>query len=131
MATYREQLMRRAVAAISEGDVDALIAMCDPEFEMHLIGVAEQPVFYKGADGIREYFRDMEAIWEAYSLEPMEIEDLGDRVLLIAEVRARGLASGAEVGMEQGVIIDLKGVKATRLRSFNDVAEARTAAGRS
>jgi len=48
-----------AFEAINRRDLDWLVAHCDPGVEMHIRGVAGEPVRYVGAAGIRDYLRDI------------------------------------------------------------------------
>jgi ketosteroid isomerase-like protein len=120
---------REAFAALSRGDAEWLIAHSDPEIELHLQGVAGEPVRYTGAEGIRDYFHDMAESWESFGFEPEEIRDLGDSVFAIAIQRLRGRASGIDVETKIGAVVDLRDGKAWRLRGFLDVADALAAAG--
>jgi len=62
-------------------------------------------------------------------LELPEIRDLGDRLVAIGSLHARGKASGAETESPFGCVVEWKKGKATRLVSFLSQAEALEAAG--
>ena len=106
-----------------------MIAASDPDFEMNLIGVTGEPVRYQGADGIREFFRDVSQSWESFRFEATDFRDLGDQVLVLGDVSGRGRLSGAEVDDQWGWIVELDGGRATGLRGFLNRRDALEAAG--
>lgn len=96
---------------------------------MHLIGVTGELVHYGGASGIREWFRDVAQSWESFRFEATDIRDLGDRVLVLADVRARGRSSGVEIEDRWAWIVELREGRAASLRGFLDHCEALEAVG--
>jgi ketosteroid isomerase-like protein len=110
-------------------DLDWLVAHCDPGVEMHMRGVAGEPVLYVGAAGIRDYFRDVAEIWETVEFVPEDVRDLGDRVFVILRQRFRGRGSGVDVEARTACTYRLRGGALTELRSYGDVAEGLAAAG--
>lgn len=110
-------------------DLDWLIAHSDPGIELHMHGVAGEPVLYMGASGIRDYFRDMAEIWESVEFVPEDIRDLGDRIFVIVRQRFRGRGSGIDVESRVGSVCRLRGEVVIEMRSYADVGEALAAAG--
>jgi ketosteroid isomerase-like protein len=130
MSEENLEIVRRAFAVVTiPGDPEPMIAASGPAFEMHLTGVSGEPVHYAGVGGIREFFRDVAESWETFRFEAIDIRDLGDRVLVLGEVRGRGRVSGVEVADRWGWIIDLRDGRAASLRGFLDECEALEAAG--
>jgi ketosteroid isomerase-like protein len=130
MSHRNMELVRRAFAYVSiPGDPEAMIAATGPGFEMHLIGVGGEPVYYAGAEGIREFFRDVGRDWESFRLEATDLRDLGDRVLVLADVRAVGRASGIEVEAQWAWLIELSDRGVRGLRGYQDQGEALRAVG--
>lgn len=123
------EVVRRAFETVGRGDPEALIALCDPRFEMHLIGVVDEPVYYQGAEGIREFFRDMALSWTAFALDVEEIEDLDGRVLVAGRQRNRGRASGIDVESPMAFLVEMRTGVPIRLQAFRDLRQARQAAG--
>jgi ketosteroid isomerase-like protein len=130
MSEENLEIVRRAFAVVTiPGDPEPMIAASGPAFGMHLTGVSGEPVHYAGVGGIREFFRDVAESWETFRFEAIDIRDLGDRVLVLGEVRGRGRVSGVEVADRWGWIIDLRDGRAASLRGFLDECEALEAAG--
>lgn len=65
MSTRNVELTNQTFDAMNRRDVDWLVAHSDPGIELHMHGVAGEPVLYVGASGIRDYFRDIAEIWES------------------------------------------------------------------
>jgi ketosteroid isomerase-like protein len=130
MSQENVELVRGAFGVVTiPGDPDAMIVASHPGFEMHLVGVGGEPVYYAGASGIREFFRDVAESWEAFRFKATDIRDLGDRVLVLGDVRGRGRVSGVEVDDRWAWIVELRDGRAASLRGFLDHREAVEAAG--
>jgi ketosteroid isomerase-like protein len=130
MSRDNMEIVRDAFAVVTiPGDPEAMIAASASGFEMHLIGVTGEPVRYAGASGIREWFRDVAQTWKSFRFEATGFHDLGDRVLVLADVRACGRASGVEVQDRWAWVVELRGGRAASLRGFQDQGEALEAVG--
>lgn len=106
-----------------------MIAASGPGFEMRLIGVTGEDVCFAGASGIREWLRDVAQSWKWFRFEATDLRDLGDRVLVLADVRACGRVGGVEVHDRWGWIVELREGRAVSLRGFRDQREALEAEG--
>jgi ketosteroid isomerase-like protein len=130
MDSDNTDVVRAAFSFVSiPGDPEPMIAASAPDFEMHLRGITGEQVHYAGVAGIREFFHDVSESWESFRFEATEIRELGDRVLVLADVRARGRASGAEVVGRWAWIVEVSDGKAASLRGFVTHGEALAAAG--
>jgi ketosteroid isomerase-like protein len=124
------EIVRGAFGVITiPGDPAPMIAASHAGLEMHLVGVGGEPVYYVGASGIREFFRDVAESWDAFRFEATDLRDLGDRVLVLGDVRGCGRASGVEVDDRWAWIVELRDGKAASVRGFLDQREALEAAG--
>ena len=111
------------------GDPEQLISAAGPDFEMHLVGVGGEDVHYAGEAGIREFFADVEQSWESLVFEGTDFRELGDRVLVLADVHGRGRTSGIQVNDRWGWIVELRDGRAVSLRGYLDERLALEAAG--
>jgi ketosteroid isomerase-like protein len=99
MSEQNVELHRRAAAAFTAGDLEALIACFHPNIELHT-EFAEMGGLYHGHDGLRRWWRDFDDAWGGgMRIEPEAYFDLGATTLLFLVARARGSSSGAEVVM--------------------------------
>lgn len=117
MSAGNAELVREACAAISRRDARWLIDRCDPAIELHMVGVAGEPVLYTGHAGIREWLGDLAEIWESIEFIPEEIDDRGDRVVATVLQRFRGRASGLQLEARAELVCELRDGKAVRLRT--------------
>jgi hypothetical protein len=91
------ELHRCAIQAFNVRDVEASIALSDPEVEVYSAFAAVGGAVYHGHDGTRSFFVDLEDTWDEISVEPEEYFDLGAHTLLFYVVHGRGKQSGADV----------------------------------
>ena len=132
MSGENVEIVRRGFEAGNRRDVEALIEVLDPEVEWHsalLMSLEGEAAVYRGHQGIRTFFRDLDGLFDKLHAEYPEIRDLGDRVVAIGRISTRGKGSGAETESPIGTVIDLKNGKATQVRTYLDPKEALEAAG--
>ena len=101
MSQENVEAFKRGLDAYNRRDLDALMETLDPDVEWHpalavLLG-GERTVF-RGHQGVRESIQEEDEALATYQFEVSEIRDLGRRVLAIGRIRARGKASGVEIG---------------------------------
>ncbi len=132
MSQENVDAFKRGIEAANRRDIDALLEELDPEVEWHsaiLTGLGGEAAVYRGHEGFRQAIRDVyEALGETHQEYP-EIRDLGDRIVAIGRIRARGRESRAETDSPHASVVDFKNGKVIRLRSYLDHREALEAAG--
>jgi uncharacterized protein len=111
-------------------DPEAGLPYVDPdvEFQSAIIGGAEG-ITYRGHDGVRRWMAESDAAFEELTLKPEEFRDLGDEVLLIGRLHARGRESGVEVDSPIAWLSTVRDGKVVRSRGFLRPQEALEAAG--
>jgi len=104
------ELARAAFDALAEGGVEAMLEFVHPEFEMETLpGIAAEPQVYRGHDGVRRWFDSFYEVMDEITIEPTSVTELEpDRALVEFRMRARGQASGLEVGQEARAIAILR-----------------------
>ena len=129
MSQENVEVYRRAVDATNRHDLGALLDEFDPGVEWHSALVGMGTEVYRGKEGVREMFRDLDENFTGMVVEFPEVRDLGDRVLALGHLRAHGHESGVQVGVSFNQLVDFKNGKLIRIRSFLDRQEALEAAG--
>ena len=132
MSQENVETFERVTEAYKRRDVEAMLADLDPDIEWHpglLASLGGEATVYRGHEGIRELVRDHDEHFSEFNNEYSEIRDLGDQVLAIGHIRARGKASGAETVSPLAFLVESKDGKATRVRTYLDPQEALEAAG--
>ena len=71
-----------------------MLETLDPEVEWHsalMMPLGGEASVYRGHEGIRQLFRDLDEVLDEWHAEFPQIRDLGDRVIVaIGRVRTRG-----------------------------------------
>jgi ketosteroid isomerase-like protein len=113
------ELVHRFAAAFNESNLDALCELTTPDFEFapYLATLIETTV-YRGHDGLRTYFADVDAAWGTILVRLDEVRDLGDHVFSAGELYGKGRSSGLEVTIPLAWIGESRSGKISRLRSF-------------
>jgi len=133
MSQENMEAAKQGLEAWQRGDFDAWLASTDPAVEHHT--VLERLVegtgsCYRGHEGMRALWHSYRTEFEDFQVEAEELRDLGDdRVLLLGQVRWRGVASGIEVESQLGMILTYRAGKLTRSMDFLSHREALEAAG--
>jgi hypothetical protein len=94
------ELYRGVQAALNARDVDALVALCDPDVEIRPTFSAAVGGVYHGHDGVRSWQREISEVWGSdVRLEVEAYFDLGEHTMVMGVLHGRGARSGAEVAM--------------------------------
>jgi 3-hydroxy-9,10-secoandrosta-1,3,5(10)-triene-9,17-dione monooxygenase reductase component len=126
----RVETIRRAHEALNSGDVEGLVAVCDPSFRLDMSDRVLNPAVYEGHEGIRQFVAEVHEAWETFTWEPDELVESGDLVLALIHSTGRGRGSGVELDRHAAMLWTVPAERAVSLRFFRDRAAARRAAGR-
>jgi ketosteroid isomerase-like protein len=85
------ELVKAMFAAFAARDLETVLSLADPEIEFTTVTGehAGRTEPYRGHDGLREYFRDVAAVWEELRLTPREFREEGGLILVTGKVSAR------------------------------------------
>jgi 3-hydroxy-9,10-secoandrosta-1,3,5(10)-triene-9,17-dione monooxygenase reductase component len=126
----RVETIRRAHEALNSGDVERLVAVCDPSFCLDMSDRVLNPAVYEGHEGIRQFVADVHEAWETFTWEPEQLVESGDLVLALIRSTGRGRRSGVELDRQAAMIWTVPAERALSLRFFRDRAAAQRAAAR-
>lgn len=86
------------VEALNERNADALLALVRPDYEFHSRLMAVEGRAYRGREGFKDYFRDLDDSFTDLHWSLVEIVGgRGDNVMVVFGFRARGRESGTPV----------------------------------
>jgi ketosteroid isomerase-like protein len=123
------ELARRSFAPINGRDIEATMSFYGPDsvWDMSTLGLG----VYKGLEAIRGFFDDWTSSYEEFEIEPEEILDFGDGVVLaVIRQNARPVGSSAHVELRYAAVSAwVEGVN-VRTTNYRDIDEARAAAER-
>jgi ketosteroid isomerase-like protein len=110
---------RRILELLSEGDVEAFVEFLDPEIEIHTRRGARRGVAEAATWAGRRYLH----LVRRYKVD--ELQEAGDRVLVLAEVQYVWRESG-KVGHAAlvGIVLEFRAGKLRRWRLYEDPMEA-------
>jgi uncharacterized protein len=85
------ELVKAMFAAFAARDLETLLSVADPDIELTAVTGehAGRTDPYRGHAGIRQYLRDVAAVWEELRLTPREFREAGDLILVTGKVSAR------------------------------------------
>lgn len=92
-----QELVERLYAAFNRRDTGAIVALCDAGMEFFPVGTAQElgrDAPYIGPDGLQEYLRDVEQVWDELLITPKTAERHGGSLLVRGRVYARSRALG-------------------------------------
>jgi ketosteroid isomerase-like protein len=119
------EFLREGYEALARGDMETFTSLSRerlaPEFEFHQVWDGR---VLKGFEGTMEWISDTRETWDDYSQELTELIDLGDDVVVVLRLSARGGGSGVPVAQELAVLWTFGDGQAIRARSFTSKEEA-------
>ncbi len=122
------EIVRRAITAINERDVDAYLALCNSDFEL-INPVALIEGSNRGEEGIRAFFEGINEAARRFEIEVQRLQPLDDNRVLASLVLRIETEGGFALSQELTNLYELRGGKLSRVRVFRDHAEALEAAG--
>ena len=118
-----------AFDAFNRRDLDAFLELLDPDVEFRSL-LAGMESSYHGHEGIRRYWEDVLTVSPDFTLEVVEVRDLGDGTL--TKLVARGHGAASDVPYEQTLwsLAQARGRdKAVLIANYATEAEALEAVG--
>jgi ketosteroid isomerase-like protein len=123
------ELTRRAFEALAEGGIEAMLPFVDEGFEMTTPSeLAAEPDTYRGHEGVRRWFDSFYEAMDQVRIEPQEIVEAGDQVVMRFRMVARGRTTGLELVQEAAGLCTIADDRVTRLEFFVTFDEALSAA---
>jgi ketosteroid isomerase-like protein len=116
-------LVQSLYAAFGRGDVNAIVAGCDPNIAWYSNADPALLPFggeRKGADGVRSYFRDLAASFDFESFQTREFFGGPDFVAVIGRAMARSKATGCRADGDWMHLFKIRNGKVAEFRIFGD-----------
>ena len=131
MSQENVRIARKSIETLSEGDIDAFVALLHPDVEWDdSNGFPDVRGIYRGRAQVRSWWERFWEAWESFHPEFEEVTEGADgRVVLQVLGTARGRASGAEAGLRGWFVVQVADGMITKRQLFWNRAEALEAAG--
>jgi ketosteroid isomerase-like protein len=118
-------LVEAAIDAYNRRDVPRLCELMTDEVDLQppvswLTGRA-----YRGRQGIAQWLRDLDESFSRAQITPLELTDLGDRVLALTRFEVEGNESGVSFPSDLGLVLGVEGGRIASWVGFMSHAEAR------
>ena len=95
----------RAADAFSRRDLDAFLAICDPDIELvsrHL--QLEGSGHLRGHAAVRRWWETLLTVYPEFTSEIEKVQDLGDVTVARQHFRGQGIASGVQMEQRQWIV---------------------------
>ncbi len=119
------EAIRGGVEAFRRGDIDEVLALLHEDIEVYLPTEFPNSGTYRGHDGYRQWLGQWLEAWEAFDLEMVQIESVGQtHVVARTHQTARGKGSGIPVEMWIAYMWDIRDGQAIALHLYGTPEEA-------
>jgi ketosteroid isomerase-like protein len=128
------RLLRHAYATVNRREFDVTIKGYDPrcyEYYPGQVALPDSDPVYYGHDGFHKFWRQLLEAFADVRLDPEEILDLGDRVLVTTHMSGHGTGSGVSINQRLFQVMTFRRGVIVRQVDFEDRAQALEAAGMS
>lgn len=120
--------------AVNRGDLDLLLAVYheDVTTVFDASGGFVPPGLageHRGRDGFKRLFEEWQSAWEDLRVEPRELIDAGERLIVTVEITATGRGSGVPATLRYFDVYALRAGRISRHEMFADRVAALSAAG--
>lgn len=98
MSKQNVELHRHLNDAFNSRDVEAFVALCDPEIELHTAVTGPGSAVYHGHEGVRRWHREIADVFGGeIRAEPEAFFDCGEHTISFHVLHGRGQQSGVDV----------------------------------
>jgi len=118
MQSSSVDLVRQIIDALNRGDVEAMLARMDPDFEWRPLENSPVSRNYRGREHVRRYVEDWLSTFDNLRLELGEPSAVGDHVVVVVRGHGRGRASGVELYSRFCQVWTVRRGRAVRMEEF-------------
>ena len=126
------EAVRRLIDAWNRGDVDSWLKTAHPDVEWSSAVLRQvegsEAASYRGHEELRRFWDEWHELWDL-TIEPSDIRDLGEAVLVLARMHTRGNVSGVDLDREVGYVIEVDDGLIRKARAYLSAEAALEAAG--
>jgi ketosteroid isomerase-like protein len=119
--------IREWVAAWNRGEMDALLDDADPDHEWVVAREHPDATTHRGPQEVAGYLAEWRRLMPDLQVQVQELEEVGDRVLLVMRMTGTGAGSGATTEVQVATINTFRDGKPVRTEEFLDANDARRA----
>jgi ketosteroid isomerase-like protein len=126
MSQENVDVVRRMLRAFNDGDVEAIVAECDPAVEWEEQSIPGVEPLYRGHEGVRRWWAATFLQGDLGSVEGRleGLKEADDTVIASLRFEGEGTSSGARVQMHVHLVLTFRDGKLVRRQVFQSLAEA-------
>jgi ketosteroid isomerase-like protein len=133
MSQENVETIRAMFALFNEKGVSAASErfgeLLDPDFGLEEAAALPDPETYSGRDAFIANLAKLGESFDELRMEPLEIVDLDEQIVVVVSIRGRGRGSEVPVNMTFAQLWSVRDGRAVSLRDFATKAEALEAVG--
>ena len=129
MSQENVEVLRKGYLALNSGDIEAFIALLDPDVELDGSRRTFDAAVYRGHEGFRKIVSLMAEQWATMRVEPQDFIVAEDVVVAPVRLVGVGRQSGAETTASAAHVWRFRNGKVVRLTIFQALDEALEAVG--
>jgi ketosteroid isomerase-like protein len=129
MSQENVEIVDRLVEAWNRGDLEAILALFDPDCDVIFRRDVPEPGPFHGHAELREWAEGFLAAWESHRAEVVELMEAEDTVVAMLHLVGRGSGSGIEMDETDAHAFGFRDGKITRWQNFSERSEALEAVG--
>jgi uncharacterized protein len=130
MSQQNVEIVRRMIGLANRGDVEELGALLALDIECFPASDQPESASFRGREAFMEYAQGWLEVIDRYVIEPSEYLDLGEYVVVVARIAARGRGSGVEITDSEAWLYRFRDGKAIEYRECGTKAQALEAVDR-
>jgi ketosteroid isomerase-like protein len=129
MSQENVEIVRQVLEAFGS-DLDRVAKFLDPEIDWRAIeGAPDDIGVFKGHEAMRRYWEEWFEIFDLVRIEPEELIDTDERVVVVMRVVVRPKGSDAEMDIRYATVYTVRNGRVVRGREYATREEALEAAG--
>ena len=125
--TENEEVLREAFRRWNQNDIDGVLDLMAEDVRWYPAqAMPDLQAEYVGCEGVRRFFAEFMEPWHRIEMEPLEMQPLGDEVVVRTRFNAEGrggvrvdIEFGQRYRVRDGLLVEFNGYE-----SFDDALEA-------
>ncbi|MET0730526.1 MAG: nuclear transport factor 2 family protein [Solirubrobacterales bacterium] len=124
MPSDNVETLRRGYEALNTGDLSGVRSLLHPEIEWQEGDGAPEAGIHQGREGFESFLSKWLESFDDFRIEPQEIIEQGDRLIVVVQQSGTGRASGIEVEAQIAHVWTVADGMAVRWQSYSSREEA-------
>jgi len=120
MSTAEVEILEQGYAALNRGDLSVVRGLLHPEIEWHEPAPSLEAGTHRGRESFERFLSGWLESFEDFRVEPQQIVERGDRLIVVVRQTGRGRVSGVQVDATLAHIWTVDGGLAIRWEAIPD-----------